>query len=412
MSSSRFRSVSVLALTLTLLVAACSSDDGGSEGASDRETTAAPTTTTMPVEPVAIAALDEKVEARVAPAAEFAPVASTIEARLGDAVRTDVTGFAEIIYPDGSLTRLDAETELEIRALSDVDDVVTTETELVSGRIWNRVEQLAGPDDAFTVDTPVASATVRGTAFVVDCRTSNACTFTVLEGTIIVAPDGGEPITLEAPRSLTVTAAGAPEDAVLVPFDAAFADPWISENAERDVEAGFPDRVAMYRSYGPALASLEGTFRGTRTIVGTECLDGPGCVPGTPVGDVAEREYTFTVDCSEGYPCTGQVDAEYRIEGEVKSIVVPVVGSASGFSYTFSSSIPVCYFGETGLGNYDVTWRYEGRPTAAEARGDRWVVTEIEMTAIVENIVTAQDPDCAAAGYTSTRETVDIAVSR
>jgi uncharacterized cupin superfamily protein len=410
MSANRFRSVCVLACAMVVLAAACGgSDDGGSDG----ETTDAPTTTTVPAEPVAVAALGENVEARVAPAPDFAPVAATIDARLGDAVRTDATGFAEIVYPDGSLTRLDADTELEIRALSAIDEVVATETELVSGRVWNRVEQLAGPDDEFTVDTPVASATVRGTAFVVDCRAKGACTFTVLEGTIIVTPDGGEPITLEAPRSLTVTAAGAPDDAVLVPFDAAFADPWIVDNTDRDVDAGFSDRVDMYRTYGPALASIEGTFRGTRTITESECLDGPGCVPGAVVGDVAEREYTFSVDCSKGYPCTGQVDAEYLFQGEVTSKVVPVVGSPEGFTYTFDSTGPACFLDDgTGLGGLEITWFYDARPTAAEARNGKWVVTALEMSGWVENIVTQVDEQCAAAGYTSTREESSIVVSR
>ena len=47
----------------------------------------------------------------------YAPVAASQPVAVGDGVRTDATGFAEVAYGDGSRTRLDVNTEFEVVAL-------------------------------------------------------------------------------------------------------------------------------------------------------------------------------------------------------------------------------------------------------------------------------------------------------
>lgn len=106
------------------------------------------------------------------------------------------------------------------------------------GRTWHRVEELSG-DGRYEVETAVATAVVRGTAFVIDCPSETECTFTVLEGAVEVIGDG-ENVTVEAGESVTVT-----DDEISAPvlIDGAplEEDAWLARNAGLDVDAGFGD---------------------------------------------------------------------------------------------------------------------------------------------------------------------------
>ncbi|MGH9134431.1 MAG: FecR domain-containing protein, partial [Ilumatobacteraceae bacterium] len=140
-------------------------------------TTAAPTTTTtVDREPVADAVLIEAaVDLRELEALAFAPLADPTPVAVGDVLRTDLSGYAEVAYFDGSRTRLDVDTEFEILALVDDAGQSTARTRMGLGRTWHRVESLGEGEGGFSVETSVATATVRGTAFSVECRTVDAC---------------------------------------------------------------------------------------------------------------------------------------------------------------------------------------------------------------------------------------------
>lgn len=166
--------------------------DGGDDSSTDSvapaatvaaTTTGAPETvaptTTVPEVPASANPIDQGVGARLG-ADEFEAVTTPIEVVTGDRFRTDGSGFAEVVYPDGSLTRLDVDTEFEIVSITDDDGAATTRTSLDTGRVWNRVQTLGGEDE-FLLETSVAMATVRGTAFVVECPYVDPCTFTALE---------------------------------------------------------------------------------------------------------------------------------------------------------------------------------------------------------------------------------------
>ena len=70
------------------------------------------------------------------PLPDVAPVA------VGDGVRTDDTGYAEVVYVDGSLTRLDVNTEFEVVELTDDAGVSSTRTSMELGRTWHLVTTL------------------------------------------------------------------------------------------------------------------------------------------------------------------------------------------------------------------------------------------------------------------------------
>lgn len=127
----------------------------------------------------------------------------------GDTVSTDASGFAEIDYPDGSLARLDANSSLTVTSLSDAQRVQRVVTKLKSGQLWNRVKAVTSSQGRYEVDTAYADATVRDPAFIVDCRATSSCTFTVFQGSITVTPAaGGTSVVLRAGQRLTATSAG------------------------------------------------------------------------------------------------------------------------------------------------------------------------------------------------------------
>jgi hypothetical protein len=104
---------------------------------------------------------------------------------VGDTVATDGSGFAEVGFFDGSLTRVDHGASFTVVDLSDAEGAQVVHTDLGAGRSWNRIDALS-ESQSWETETPVASATVRGTAFSVDCAIDvvDACRFAVVEGTV------------------------------------------------------------------------------------------------------------------------------------------------------------------------------------------------------------------------------------
>ena len=63
------------------------------------------------------------------------------------------------------------------------------------GRTWHRVQAVGAASGGFEVETSQATATVRGTAFLVSCLTVESCDYSVMEGVVDVDVgrwDGGD----------------------------------------------------------------------------------------------------------------------------------------------------------------------------------------------------------------------------
>jgi uncharacterized membrane protein YgcG len=87
----------------------------------------------------------------------------------GDTVRTGLDGRAEIEYFDGSLTRLDADTTFTLRELASMPEEPGSkliEAEQAEGRTFERVTEITDSQSRFDVETPTATASVRGTSYV------------------------------------------------------------------------------------------------------------------------------------------------------------------------------------------------------------------------------------------------------
>lgn len=377
--------------------------------------TTSTTTTTVVLAAVADAiSIEPAVDVKFGSATAFSPVGGPEPVAAGDTVRTDGSGFAEVAYFDGSLTRLDIDTEFEVLELVDVVDESIVRTRMGLGRTWHRVETL-GETGEFSVETSVATAVVQGTAFSVECFDETSCTFMVVEGALRVDLEDGTSVDLVAPAALVVDADGVSEP-VPVSFDAAFGDEWLFDNGLRDVDNDDLSPAEIFEAYGPTYGSITGTFTGTRTVTSLECVTvciGPG------VGDVAERSYTFDIDCSAGIPCTGTIDTEYVDNGENVRALLPVEFDGTTFRWTRVSSGASCETDndgdgvfETTTGNTDSTLNWDMTPTAAEIADDRWVVTAMSGTVEALNIATDLG-ECAGQGLTEeSRETADIVVTR
>ena len=165
----------------------------------------------------------------------FTPAKEGQALAVGDQVRTDPTGFAEITYHDGSWTRIEHNATLTIDELTDTGTAKTVKASIDTGDAWNRARHLTSPDDAYQLDTPVATAAVRGTAFATTCTTNpTRCTFSVLDGTVEITPHTGTPLTLHAGDTVTITADQPPPTPTSPGIAALAQDPFIADNLTRD----------------------------------------------------------------------------------------------------------------------------------------------------------------------------------
>ena len=159
----------------------------------------------------------------------------------GDVIRTGPDGLADITYFDGSLTRLGPDTEFTITELATLDNDAQSKRikgSHVRGRTWNRVTELADSQSRFEIETPVATAAVKGTVFATFCDFFGNCTYASIEDTIEVLLPDGTVITLGPLDAVTIDADGTVGDVIhfdsLEEMIAAF--DWIAENA-CDIEA-------------------------------------------------------------------------------------------------------------------------------------------------------------------------------
>ena len=182
--------------------------------------------------------IEAGVEVRSGAVSPYEALAVVKPVAVGDGVRTDDTGYAEVSYLDGSKTRLDIDTVFEVVELINDAGVASTRTSMGVGRTWNRVESLG--EGEFTVETSQATATVRGTAFVLDCDTATHCTYLVVEGVVELTLPDGLVVVVVGPAQVDVVD-GVAGPVTPVSLKEILGDPWLADNIVRDVAAGFFD---------------------------------------------------------------------------------------------------------------------------------------------------------------------------
>jgi PKD repeat protein len=163
--------------------------------------------------------------------------------RQGDVIKTDASGRANITYFDGSQTRLDRNTTFRVEELSTIQNQARSkviQTGLDKGKTFNRVVKLTGSESRFETETPTATASVRGTQFVLIvapgndlCPGTAVCrlqvtTVEVLDGVVAMLTDNGVILVKEGEKVTIFSdgTAGPVED--LTPADVN--DPFVAFN--------------------------------------------------------------------------------------------------------------------------------------------------------------------------------------
>ncbi|MCX7996943.1 MAG: FecR domain-containing protein [Patescibacteria group bacterium] len=99
----------------------------------------------------------------------------------GAMVRTGREGRAGLVFEHGTVTRLDADSQIELRAYNPGPQTITIG--LTKGRIWSRVKKLLSTE-SYRSETDSLVAVVRGTSYGHDILKDGANRATVLEGIV------------------------------------------------------------------------------------------------------------------------------------------------------------------------------------------------------------------------------------
>ena len=183
--------------------------------------------------------LETAVEVRRKAQESFQATNGSAQVDVGDVVRTDNTGKAELQYWNGSFTRLAPSSSIEIKDLATTAGRRIGRTRLdEGGRLWNRVSQLTSNRERYEVESPNALAAVRGTGYDVDCTLGASCRYTVVNGEVNVETGADESHIVRANERLTVDENGKAGPIEHVPDAELAKDPWIAENVLRDEELG------------------------------------------------------------------------------------------------------------------------------------------------------------------------------
>lgn len=240
---------------------------------------------------------------------KFVKAKSNQKVKAGDTVQTGPAGFAEISFPDGSVTRLDNNTVFTIDKLVTKTGERQIEGTVSAGQTWNRVQKLSENEQFQQGNGNGATAAVLGTAFVTKCdlppggiafkvvKTKKAlkklkqatknCNFTLIDGKLkltalnkVVDVNRGQQVD---------TGGGQAGNAETFAPDILFTDKWILRNLGADSKAGISEASGQPTAEDLKQARIEGSWPVALTVT-----DAGGF---RNIGD-RNRTYTFTGDCS------------------------------------------------------------------------------------------------------------------
>ncbi|MFC2021035.1 FecR domain-containing protein, partial [Chloroflexota bacterium] len=149
---------------------------------------------------------------------------------VGAGIKTGPDSHALVTFFEGSTTKLEPNTYLEIRQLEEGDEQSSTIIlKQWLGRTWNRVVKMTDSGSRYEIETPSATAIVRGTLFTTDVKETGFTTISTTEGLVSVAAQGKEvfvpedqqtevekgidpsqPVALPAPKSQIIVTVDSP----------------------------------------------------------------------------------------------------------------------------------------------------------------------------------------------------------
>jgi hypothetical protein len=127
-----------------------------------------------------------------------------MDIKAGDRVKTEPDGTATIVFFEGSSLELKGETEIALTELTGKQDTSTTiKMKQEIGTTISRVKKLADTASRYEIETPAATAGVRGTIFKVVVLADGTTIVTNTEGSISVTAQG-KTIILEEKTRVTI----------------------------------------------------------------------------------------------------------------------------------------------------------------------------------------------------------------
>ena len=116
------------------------------------------------------------------------PVEVDIPLEEGDGIKTGKDGHAEILMDDGSMVKLEKNTEITIRELAADYQTrsISSSLFLWFGRALSNITKFTSKNSRFRISTPTLVAGVRGTEFIVESTDSNMTEVGVFDGKVAV----------------------------------------------------------------------------------------------------------------------------------------------------------------------------------------------------------------------------------
>ena len=148
-------------------------------------------------------------EAAASPAADSQPVQKGQLLQEGDSLKVPANGFVSVRLADGSLVRVQSESDVQLRQMRRKGRAGSLQSvlDLREGGVEASVTKQAQTERRFEIRTPTASTSVRGTQFLVLTDAQGQTAAAVDEGSVAV--QSGQPSTLLKPgQGVAVSADG------------------------------------------------------------------------------------------------------------------------------------------------------------------------------------------------------------
>ena len=243
------------------------------------------------------------------PGGGFAPGVDGQVLAEGAVIRTSSSGRASLEWFDGSVTRLDYNTEFTITNLQVATAIAGSQIEADqdSGGTYHRVIELTETGGRFSVDTPTAAAAVQGTTYAVVLNPDGSTSVIVTDGTVLVTSATGAEVAVEAGSMVTVDADGEITGPVPIP-DEVRNSGWIQFNETCD-EGSCPTAISPGSVSAIEISPVDATInQGESQAYSTQGLDSAG----NPVGQVPATYDMNGVPC-DGSNCTPLEPGDYTV---------------------------------------------------------------------------------------------------
>lgn len=201
------------------------------------------------------------VESREVGAEAYRAVKAGTPLASGARLRTGERSSATLKFPDGSESRLGANTEISVRARGEKKSSVA----LFFGRLWSKVVKRSGGADSFEVRSANAAAGVRGTEFEVGVALDGSTRVIVVSGEVAVGDGEGRPKPVEKDQMIEASGRGRLGKVEKAPTDPDW-DGWFSARAKEMEARGLEVAKGLSGRLNRRKSQLEGLVNQQRRL--------------------------------------------------------------------------------------------------------------------------------------------------